>query len=87
MNETNSNYLSVDTTDFPPIFQQWGFTGHKGWECPKCGHCWSPSVQGCQRCNAGVTIAPNPNITPYPVDTGYPPLPCPPIICTAGDQT
>lgn len=22
----------------------------KGWECPRCGTCYSPTVQKCQRC-------------------------------------
>lgn len=24
---------------------------NKGWECPKCGKCWAPTVPGCMRCN------------------------------------
>jgi len=25
----------------------------QGWECPKCGRCYSPFVMECSRCNNG----------------------------------
>lgn len=41
----------------------------KGWECPKCGSSWNPTVMECGRCapKAKPVVAPTiPDPTPWP---------------------
>lgn len=49
-----------------------------GWECPKCGSCYSPSVQKCSYCPAS-----NLPYVPYDPNTGAP-VPLPSIVITCG---
>ena len=85
--ETNDdNYVHVEGTAPEPTFGTFRFiTENKGWECPKCGKCWAPTVQGCTTCNMGIVP-----VLPYvpwipPVDA-YPPLPQPTIITDKTNQ-
>ena len=36
----------------------------KGWECPKCGSCYAPTVRECDRCAAAVVHQFKPVETP-----------------------
>jgi hypothetical protein len=45
-------YVPVDVTTYPTgITYTIPFTwGHTGWECPKCGRCYSPTTSMCSYC-------------------------------------
>ena len=43
----------------------------QGWECPRCGGCYAPFVQGCPRCQPRSTVAAG-SVAAFPTPWGVP---------------
>lgn len=46
----DDKYRVGGTTNYPVLNQSHPNTT-RGWECPKCGSVWAPSVQSCNNCS------------------------------------